>query len=486
MNLNEIDTLIRSGQTSKAALQVTLLSQDPKLSRPNKLDLAKLARRSSIPKIGITLLRPYIRPSAKQNIQASDEEKIEYAANLSWIGALPECFSLLEEVDHKLHPDGDFIAALAHFAQWNYAEAIPLLLRYIAHPKVEAYWKRVGEVNLLSALVHEGLPCQELLEELEVGTKKDGQKLLLANILQFKAEMGVNRKDWQEAQAAIQEASFLMDSLFMQKWQAIILLYEDLDSGLKKLQEVREKAIEVKHWETVRDCDFHEVLVTHNKVKGLKIYFGTPYPAYRAHLLKKCPWLKEEIQETYDWKLGSAREHKKVIIPWEETREGLALQNLWETLASDFYSPLTLGHLHARIFPWKHFDPVRSANSIHQALKRLRELFIEEKIPLEIHEKNGEYYLHAIASVTLRIRVKPEDSVRRYPKQFEKVQTQFMKRKFTAKGVAECLGLSHNMALVYLRQWQKLGLIKKSSTGPRTHYSIGKSVQPHLTFKTFS
>lgn len=473
-----IDQFIRYGAIHKASVEITALAAKTRLSRTDRLALARLARRAFIPRVGLKLLRPLVRPSTKRFGPALPEEKIEYAACLSWVGALPECFVLLREVDHRRYPEAAFVTALAHFSQWNYREAIPFLEDYVQHPEVGEYWRLVGQVNLLAAHVHEQTAAPESLAQLERMTRERGHTLLLANVLQFKAEDAVNRKAWDEAHQAIHEAAALSDkdkrtdTLFLEKWIAVIALYQAPSrTNLQNLDAIRAKAREVQHWETLRDCDYHEVRATQDLKLATHLYFGTPYPAYRERLLRECPWLEAQLPTEYAWQLAGEAPAKKSIVAGEGLREGLTLHRLFFALTSDFYKPLNLGDLHAQVFPWKYFDPTRSADSLHQAIKRLRKHFEEQRLKLELREHQGEYSLSSAVSVAILIKPKTPEGARAYREILLKLKSKLKAESFSAPDASEVLGLSRNMVLVYLRRWQELGFIQKRGSGPKTNYA---------------
>src|SRR4051794_20375252 len=106
----EIDSRIRAGKTLQASKAVADLSRET-LAREERIQLARLARRSFVPQIGIRLLSPVVRPGARSVEIANNDEKLEFAACLVWIGALQEALILLDELDPTLHPEADLFRA---------------------------------------------------------------------------------------------------------------------------------------------------------------------------------------------------------------------------------------------------------------------------------------------------------------------------------------------------------------------------------------
>lgn len=156
--LNEIDAAIRQGLIRQAASRIQELWKGAQsLSRLERLELARLARRAYLPGVAILLLRPWVRPSSARAMEteARPEETLEFASALIAVGARTEGVELLKSVDASRFPERDLFASFALFSSWDYASALPLLRRYTRHKGLSDYARLVGRANLAAALVHE-------------------------------------------------------------------------------------------------------------------------------------------------------------------------------------------------------------------------------------------------------------------------------------------------------------------------------------------
>ena len=320
MNLpvfSKIDSLIRLGKISDATTIIKSLDIR-KLARGQRGELATLARRSSMAIYAIKLLRPYVHPSSRKFVQTTDEERLEYAASLSFLGASKEALSLLSEVDSSQHPSSLLYSAFSLFAQWDYASSLQYLEQYCQNSNLNDYQKLVGKANLAAVYVHEKIEEKghALLEELERECLKEGHQLLLNNIYQMRAELLIIKRDFSSAQAALNKAKQQMEScggideLFFKKWEAVVDAYKNKDT--KRLKQTAQHAIKIGHWETIRDCDYHRMVACQDEKLFYKLFYGTPHEAYRSRLKAEANWLSK-IDQRYSHPLNKSKGTKIVI-----------------------------------------------------------------------------------------------------------------------------------------------------------------------------
>ncbi|MCM2277102.1 MAG: hypothetical protein NDJ89_03415 [Oligoflexia bacterium] len=488
--LNQIDESIRQGQTRRAAARIQALCEESsRLPRKEKLELARLARRAFIPALGILLLRPFVRPSASTIIKATPEERLEFAACLIWLGARSEGRELLAALDPATHPERDLFTSFALFSSWDYGAAVPLLRRYVRHPALAPYARLVGKANLAAALVHERLlpEARELLAELEAATRDGGHALLLRNILKLEAERAVYARDLARADRALGEALALAgsspdDALFVEKWRAIAR------SDTAALHKIKREFLEMGEWEGVRDCDYHLSLLTKDLALGARLYAGTPYPRYRERFLGDFRELRERLPERFCWELGadsqrvSARDSViEFSVPRgcgglndELLKPGQVPHRLLSVLASDFYRPFNLVELHSAVFPAKHYHPEFSADSMHQALRRLRAYLRRVRLPLQISENGGNYRLQAARPMTLWVGMgeayEEKGASVKLEREATLLERRFLATEFTAEDAARALQLSRNSAIGRLRELSRLERVQKLGQGPATRY----------------
>src|SRR4051794_5073371 len=100
-----IDLLIRQGNSHAAATLILVELRKKKITRAEKLVLARLARRAAIPKAGILLLRPYVRPLGRDAWHPTPEEQTEFAACLIGVGATWEALQILSNSNLEQVPE---------------------------------------------------------------------------------------------------------------------------------------------------------------------------------------------------------------------------------------------------------------------------------------------------------------------------------------------------------------------------------------------
>lgn len=391
-----------------AAARDTLVSVDfTTLNRSNRLQFANFCRRVSLPLLGIAALKIYVRPSETQPENASPAELTEYAACLQWLGLFTEAESLLDKAGS--HPGARLIAAFIAFGRWDYQRALKLLRVYLA-ASLSPYERLVGEVNLLSALVHErkNQEARDLGARLKEETLKFGN--LYSSVLKQQLELAVSARDWVEAHRVaegLKEQPGLdgHSKLFMQKWLALEGLYERPTASAAwraDLEAVKTFAFSLGHFETLRDCDYHEAVATHNPILAQKVFWGSPHVAYRDRFLLES---KMELPSELNVKLNES-EGEIIVKPREGAGfnpfERTAKQNpsrvsfrLIQALSNDFYAPKSLPQLFDQVFPGRYFSETSSPNLVHQSLFRARRSLPQ----LKIVERASRFYLRGSLSL---------------------------------------------------------------------------------------
>lgn len=404
--LETLEEWIRSGRGDQARLELSRYSKG-KVPRALALPLAGLSRRLGVPGIGIRLLNPLVRPTRVSPASASPEECAEYAALLSRIGANTEALGLLDTLAEEKCASALLYRAFALVAEWEYEASIPILERYVSRSELSDYQRLIGKVNLAAALVH-GEHVEEaarLLDALLGETTKSGLKLLHGNCLELSAQNAILARRWKEAveclaraDRALDEAGGL-DHFFVDKWRAISRFLKEGDAAARRgLRALREEAHRRRHWETARDCDYYQAIRSDDEELLAHLYFGTPFPGFRRRLVAKG-WPESAPPERYRWSLGNGRglvfllEEGRAEKSRARLKPGQLLHRLLAALCSDFYRPLRIATLSARLFPGEYYNPLSSPVRVRQAVKRLRHWTRSSSVPFFIVETSSEYRL---------------------------------------------------------------------------------------------
>lgn len=487
--LDEIEVLIRSAKGEKARALLLEL-HEKKVPVNLLLQMAGLARRANLPELGVRLLNPIVRPKAKMKREASAKDIVEYAASLMRIGASKEASDLLETVDPTAVPEALLFRAMLLLKKWNYAEALPLLRRYLAIPEISEYQRAIGKINLGLTLIHEnhlGEAKSVLSEVLEECSAKR-YDLLHGNALRFLGNLEIARKNWEVGIEYFRQSENLLtdakglDYYFCKKWVAIAKFYLNPKSHecRTELDKMRDEARRLHHWESVRDLDYHQALVSRDTKLFELLYFGTPFPSFRARVTKD--WKRPEGETTYHWKMGSGEAHYIDIAMEQKTAQGgflkagQSMHRLYVALTSDFYRPFTIAELYEQVFPEEFYCPGVSEFRVHQAMKRLRKWFEQNKIPLQIESVDGEYRLTTDECVEILIheggKIQTSGDFRL---QFLKTQ---LGEEFSIKDAVPLLKLTRRRAGEVIQEAVLSGILTKVGKGNRTRYRFVSSTTP--------
>ncbi len=489
--LKAIEEWLRLGQIAKArqTLKKFNLAQ---LDRAQSIYFANVARRAGLFNMSIHALKKYVRPIGRQTFQATDSERAEYAASLIRVGAIEESLELLKEVDANKIPQASFYRSLGHFRLWQYSEAIPLLKDYILKMEVGSYPLLIGKINLAAAYVFCGqfLESDEILEELLEITRKNNFTVLLGNVLELLAQSAMGQENFPKAEKFLDQTSQFMiqqnttNALYLKKWKTI-LEAQKFPHALhgEKFTELRQHAIEIKDWETARECDLREGTLTKNIKQLQKVYYGTPYQGYRDLVLEKNPWLKDELKTHFVWatektapreifelETGAWIDNKSSLKP------GFGMHRLLIHLCRDFYRPSQMGSLFRSISPGDFYDPDSAHNRLHNLIHRLRAWTEDNNLAISVIERQSHYSLNLGATVGVRVPLKLDLG------QFQNIESnqlvllksRFLQKTFTTKEIATALDLSPSKSNRVIKHGLQEGIIEKTRIGNFVHYKFKK------------
>jgi hypothetical protein len=471
------DNLIRIGQYQQA---ITILKglQIKEVPRPYAQPIAHLFYRTRLFDRGLQLLGPCVFPGSSKVEPAKDLEIATFAILLIKIGSVSEGKKLLSTLSVHL-PEVDLYRAFAEQAEWNYEGAVPYLKKYLLHSGLNPYQIAIAKVNLAASWIALG-EVQEsriLLEELFEKSGNEDLSLIRRNVQELWVQWAVASHNVAEAQQMLKRLrdnpgskAFGIFDFFIDKWEAIVSLKMDSKNpeNQKSLEQVRVKAIHWKHWETVRACDRVLAVETKNLELWNKVYFGTPYWAYKQSLARESAHWTEPTQN-YVWgsKDGVIFDIAKAVSNdlRVKLKAGQGLHRALCALFSDQYRPLHLTELFALIFPGETFIAEFSKGRVAAIVSRLRKWFEENDLPLQIETK-GQFYRLVFNESASNVGFRMQSNLALTPSSnaprgsFLLLLEKMGSSPFTSREAAEVLNVSKSTAVRWLNLALEEGSLK--------------------------
>lgn len=436
----------------------------------------EIAFRMHHPGFALKVLHRFIYPENSFDEPATDREKIVYASALYTFGAIHEAQEILNSIVELEEPEVWFHKAGASFCAWDYEAGIPYFKKYVQSPKVDAYKRLVGKVNLAAGLifVSDWSAAELLLEEIKFECEAKNYRLLLGNSFELLAQIQIFQGRYEQALMLLQSAmTYLKDqggfySLYAEKWALITRCLQDPTAeNLLGLQKLREKAFGIGHWNTVRECDLFEGLATKNAELIRKVIMGTPYEPYRRRVRKLFD-TKVIAKGQYKLFLTGDRDATDEAALFDPYKKGTGLEALYEkpmllalynALTEDFYHPANIGILFQKIYPDEKFNPYTSPDRVLQLLRRLNKWFAENQPAIQVNIKKSEFHLTSSKPVFLA--VQRGGHLTATEGKVNELKTQFQSKMFSTAEVCTALGISKASANRLLAEAIKTGHLAK-------------------------
>lgn len=476
--IRRCDEEIRQGQAHSIEPLITALNL-AKIPRADMTGLAKICRRAALYSLGIKILAPVVRQKNAKLKPATIEEQCEYAALLARNGSPEEAIALLKTLDANQHPEVYLQTALSHIPLWEYRAAIPGLKTYI-DLQSEFYPRLIARVNLVACFVttqafDEAIALiAEIMRDLELNPAPR----ILANCLELRAQVRVGQGNLITAKTDLEEAARIfrnektMDQLVVEKWRAIILALET--TNLEPLNKLIPKVYERKHWNTLREIDFYSLKIEFKQKVFDKLYFGSPFSAYRDRL-------RNEFQHEPSATL-TLGEHG---LPCFDLRQGKIdgsiglnpgkkIHHVLNLLTRDLYAPASVAALFAGLHPEQYFDIFSSPARIYQLIYRTRSWIESSAIPMSIDAQDEGYILRPGANLAFRLslerplRTKSLDIKTGLEVHFGDGEA------FSSAKAAETLGVSKSSMDRSLQQFLKEGDVQTERSGRALKYRLKK------------
>ncbi len=398
------DALLRSGDVSGA--RVLLSEVDHKeIPRAQAQPCAQLCVRAGLFHQALSILLPIVHPEERIKDPVTDAELATYALALVKIGSTDEALQLLAKVSDAC-PEKHLHTAFALQGIWDYEGAFVHLSKYLSLPGLSDYQIAVAEINLLAAMIPTSRleAARSLQLDLRKSFAKAGWSLLLKNLQELSCQLLIRTDDLSEAKTALEniENEFgVQESIwdfFIAKWKAYVELRLSPSSqkAREKMVALRAKALELRHWESVRECDRALAQATQDRDLLLKVYFGTPYAAYRQSVFREAQtWLTIPDQFVLGSASGRLFDLKRAMSVDQtiQLKPGQALHRCLVATTADLYRPLYEGNLHAKLFPGEYFNPLSSPVRVLNVVKRFRRWLEEYNLPLALEVASHSYHL---------------------------------------------------------------------------------------------
>ncbi|MGZ5279460.1 MAG: hypothetical protein ACXWC9_05935 [Pseudobdellovibrionaceae bacterium] len=457
------------------------------IPRSHICQFSEIAWRISYPIYALKLLHPTVIPENSFSKSATDKEKINYASALVNLGAIDEAIEIFDSIDPVQEPETLLRKSFAYFKKWNYQGAMPWLLEYVNHKDLTPYKRVVGKVNMAAALIEqcEWKRAETLLTEIIDECRKNSHLLLLGNCLELQAQIEIFQHRFDQALLLLEEAkSYLQNqkgsfSLFVEKWLIICRCFKGDFDSMKDLIDLKNKALELSNWETVRECDLFEAIVTQNEDLAKRVLLGTPSEHYRQRVRRLFG--KHLVSRgNYYLTLGSAPETspKKMFSPYDVQKDGKALHNkpqllaLFEALTMDFYKPSHIGLLFQRIYHDEKFNPFTSPDRVLKLIKRLNQWFIGHELPIRVHIKKSEFALISQGDESIQILVHRAKKLSKEVGNILQLKQHFEGRTFSASQISRKMKISRSSADRLIDQAIEAGYLTQRGSGRPAIYQI--------------
>ncbi len=429
------------------------------------------------------------------NDHALDQEKLQFGMALRQLGALDFAQKIFSGIDSTNVPDVLLYKSISRFNQWDYEATLNDLIAYTESPKITEQQKMIGLVNLAAALAHTEKYDQalDIIQKAFRLAAKFNHQLIKANLMELWAQILVSSNHFEEASSKLQEATLLINDnqsiykLFVEKWRAILSLKQTNCSkeSLQALNAVRDKALQLKHWESIRDCDFY--FATHKKdpYLFLRLFFGTPYSKYRHRLMVKMnqPTI---VPKSFVWS-GSFRfspedvdEKMQIDLTQNDIKIGSQEFDqfhlhilILKGLRCDFYAPVKPVSLYLRILKNENLMPEEAIQRVFNAVSKLNTVLKKENIPLEVVSSDEGYRLTFKERYFLKIPIELQFQDRQEFFQSH-LKKPFSEQIFSSSDVCDVLQLSKRTTIRYLKDAVESGTLASEGAGSKIRYRFAK------------
>lgn len=490
--LHEIDLVIRAGRFEDGRAKLRAIS--PKSVTKNlRAHYARLSWRLGLAELGLRALAHAIR----EDRQASPEERAEYAACLNSIGSTQEAHTLMLGEESPCAWTSLY-EAFTRISMWDYSGAGQTLERLLETPdlvtELPSYNRLVARVNRLACLIVDENWDRATAEwaDLYRVISKENHTRLLANLQELRLQLLYGTKQFKKARTLIEKSSNLEgpERLHYLKWSALIGIASDESAAPEPLIALKDLALREQRWEMVRDLETRLALHFKNPLFLKRVLYATPWPKYRARLLKQFAQ-PVELTETFDYRfLPEEHELKQSGIrnrgTWYEVsldtgrigrdltlKEGFLSYRTMRALTADLYRSHSVGSLFGTLFPDEHYNPFSSPGRVHHAISGLRDELANAGTPLTIQQIHGRYRLSTTKPTVLHLPL--SIATGKTGLKVEKLAWKFGTQHFQVSDAASALAVNEKAAQRLLKDAVESGYLMRTGNGKATRYHITSS-----------
>lgn len=419
--------------------------------------LAQLCRRSGLNRLGLKFVHTLVHESKV----ASTQDYLEYASCLRRAGLHHEALRIFKR--HADLPAAQIQSSFCHIQHWDYAQAAAILVGLAEKSSLSAREARVVKVNLVSSLIFLGemQTAQSWLNAVLPDCQAHSPHLYI-NALELQTQIHLAQGDLARARGNIALARPLIDQqdgtaqMLLEKWEQILNIAENpTDDAIARLGQFREHIRRAGHWESLRSMDWEVARVTGDERLAAHVYFGTPYMAFRRHVLstpfgRRIPHHYIRVDSRWDGE-GERRLVDGVTGENMLFKFGTVPYRVAMLLFSDFYQPWTIYRIFDGLFPDEAFNPFSSPKRLYRLLERARAEIQSKNLPLEMQTSGNGFRLRpkddgaVVVYETMCFR-SSEDLVR------EALHAKFLGRPFSVREAAKILPLSTHQSARAIRK----------------------------------
>ncbi len=465
INIDQIDHLEKLTQLGKTSEIKDFFNKIKfsKIPRKYREPLATIARRNNLMIINLKILNPIVRSEKVLDMPATDNELLSYASGLSFLGLVKEAKGVILKVKNINLPERNLQLAFVYLNLWDHKSAGPLIKKFITMQPKNSYSHIVGLVNLAACYISDNqlVKAENILNNVFNLTSDNSYNLLRGNAFELKAQLNFRNNDFTNALKNSQIAKSLFPDkgslylLFAEKWEALAQLMLNPQNliSVENVQKIKLKAKEMRHWETIRDCDLYLAISCSNKYLIEKVYFGTPLLTFKNKIItlwkKKIDnknsieiFNEKSILSIQVFELLSAHDFLRRIEKNRFAKKFLFF------LFTDFYKPKSLGEIFSHLYGDQFFDPIHSTKRVLNHFLFLKKQIKIFQIPIELSHVGNDFFWIPKDNFKIRVPLNfKSDDIEVF---VNKLKLKFKGKSFSSLQVVSLLQISKTKAIKLL------------------------------------